>query len=226
MKFLIFDAGPIISLTMSGLLQVLEKLKKDFKGEFIITNAVKREVIDRPYKNKKYKLESIQVQNLLDKGILKLSGEFVDENKLNKETDKILKRANSVLQTTYNKKKIKLIQEGEATCLAFANLCEGESVIVVDERNTRLLGEAPEKLEALMERKLHTLLDFNSEFAQITNKYKMIRSTELMYLAFKKNLLNLEKDIETLDAILYSLKFNGTAISSEEIEEIKRLTKK
>jgi len=77
-----------------------------------------------------------------------------------------------------------------------------------------------------MERKLHTSLDFNSEFAQITQKYKMIRSAELMYLAFKKNLLDLENDVETLDAVLYSLKFNGTAISSEEIEEIKRLTKK
>jgi len=97
MKFLIFDAGPIISLTMSGLLQVLERLKKNFKGEFIITNAVKREVIDRPYKNKKYKLESIQVLNLLNKGVLKLSSEFIDESRLNKETEKILKRANSVL---------------------------------------------------------------------------------------------------------------------------------
>lgn len=226
MKYLIFDAGPIISLTMSGLLPVLENLKKNFKGEFIITNAVKKEVIDRPYKNKKYKLESLQVKELLEKGVLKMSSDFIEDGKLMKETNKIMKSSNSVLRTSSNNKKIKIIQEGEATCLAFANLCDEESVIVVDERNTRLLGEAPEKLESLMERKLHIQLDYNSNAFNKTKDYKLIRSSELIYIAFKKNLTSLTKDIDTLDALLYSLKFNGTAISSEEIEQIKNIAKK
>ena len=54
MKYLIFDAGPIISLTMNGLLPILEKLKKVFDGEFILTPSVKSEVIDRPMRIKKY----------------------------------------------------------------------------------------------------------------------------------------------------------------------------
>src|SRR3989344_5329454 len=36
MKYLIFDAGPLINFSMNGLLPMLEKLKKEFKGQFII----------------------------------------------------------------------------------------------------------------------------------------------------------------------------------------------
>ena len=32
MKYLIFDAGPIISLTMNGMLPIIEKLKGVFDG--------------------------------------------------------------------------------------------------------------------------------------------------------------------------------------------------
>ena len=54
MKYLILDAGPIISLTMNGLLWVLEKLKQDFDGEFIITPEIKQEVIDNPFRIKRF----------------------------------------------------------------------------------------------------------------------------------------------------------------------------
>ena len=47
MKYLIFDAGPIISMTMNGLLPLIEKLKNECGGcEFVLTPAVKKEVID------------------------------------------------------------------------------------------------------------------------------------------------------------------------------------
>ena len=55
-----------------------------------------------------------------------------------------------------------------------------------------------------------------------SKKYRFIRSAELMYLAYKKGLLQ-EKTKEFLDAVLFALKFKGTAISSDEIDEIKRM---
>ena len=45
-KYLIFDSGPLINFAMNGILHVLERLKKEFDGEFIITKEVKKEIID------------------------------------------------------------------------------------------------------------------------------------------------------------------------------------
>jgi len=222
-KFLIFDAGPIISLTMNGLLPILEKLKQNFDGEFVITPDVEKEVVDRPLKIKKYALEGVKVQNLVEKGVLVLSSKFVANSALNKETKRILRVANSSFQDEKIGEKIKLIQDGEASILAFSNLCKCDNVIVIDERTTRMLTEAPEKLEHLMEKKLHTSIDANFNSLKELSKFKFIRSAELLYVAYKKDLIGLKKDKILLDALLYGVKFKGTAISSREIEKIKNL---
>ena len=161
MKYLIFDAGPIISLTMNGMLPILEKLKDVFDGEFILTPHVRREVVDKPMKIKKFKLEAIQVNDMIDRGIFKMSSEIISNQKLDQETKRLLKVTNGVLRTSATKEKIKIIHDGEAACLAFSNLCEADNVIVIDERTTRMLTEAPQNLEKMMEKKLHTPLDVN-----------------------------------------------------------------
>lgn len=223
MKFLIFDAGPIISLTMNGMLAVLENLKKNFDGEFIITPMVKNEVIDRPMKIPKYKLEAIQVKNFLDRGIFKLSTEFVSNEKLNVETSRILGVANSVIRSTAHNEKVTLIHTGEASCLAFSNLCKCENLIAIDERTTRILSESPKNLELLMERKLHSPIKMNESLIKEFKNFRFIRSSELLFVAYKKDLIPLKKDRNLLDAVLYASKFKGTAISSAEIEEMKKM---
>ena len=222
MKYLIFDAGPIISLTMNGMLPVIEKLKNVFDGEFVLTPAVKREVVDRPMKIKKFKLEAIQVEDFIRRGVFKMSGDIVPQGKLEKETKRILKVANGVLRTTHGRKKMEIIQGGEASCLAFSNLCGAENVIVIDERTTRMLSEAPEDLERMMEKKLHLPLDAELSLLKELKGFKFIRSAELLYVAFKKNLIGVERSRDLLDALLYGVKFKGCAISSKEIDEIVR----
>jgi predicted nucleic acid-binding protein len=221
MKYLIFDAGPIISMAMNGLLPVLEKLSENFDGEFVITPSVRKEVVGRPMKIKKYKLEAIKVDNLIDRGILKMSTEIVVNSRLDKETKRISKICNGVLRSSETKEKINIIHEGEASCIAFASLCGCNNVIVVDERTTRLLIEAPKRLNELMHNKLHIPIISELSVLSPLKKFKVIRSTELMFIAYKKNLFQLKKEKNTLDAILYSLKFKGTAISAQEIEEMK-----
>lgn len=225
MKYLIFDAGPIISLTMNGMLPVVEKLKEVFNGEFILTPAVRREVVDRPMKIKKYKLEAIQVVDLIEKGVFKMSGDVLSDGKLNRETKRILKNANGVLRATESGEKIKIIHEGEAACLAFANLCGCDNAIVIDERTTRMLTEAPGELEKMMERKLHTPLDAELSLLSSLKKIRFIRSAELLYIAYGKGLIEIGGGKELLDALLYGVKFKGCAISSGEIEEMKKLAK-
>jgi predicted nucleic acid-binding protein len=223
MKFLILDAGPIISLTMNGMLKVLERLKDRFDGEFIITPQVKREVIDKPMKIKKYKFEALQVQDLLDRGVLKLSSEFISNSKLDAETARMLKISNSILSSSNTGEKIQILHEGEASCMAFSNLCRGDNLLVVDERTTRVITEAPQNLESLMEKKLHAPLDANMQKIKDLGKFKIIRSAELVYVAYKKKQLALQHTPDVLDGLLYALKFKGTAISTAEIEEMKRL---
>jgi len=221
MKYLIFDAGPIISLTMNGLLPVLEKLKKEFNGEFVITPAVEKEIVDKPMKIKKYKFEAVLVKDLLDRGVLKLSSEFINNGKVDKETKRLMKIVNGVFLGREGK--INLIQEGEASCLAFSNLCNHDNVIVADERSVRMMVEAPDNLKGLLERKLSTDLKVNYNNLKNLKGFRFIRSPELLYIAYKKDLLGIKKTKELLDAVLYALKFKGAAISSKEIEEMKGL---
>ncbi len=223
MKYLIFDAGPIISLTMNGMLGIVEKLKGVFDGEFILTPAVKREVVDKPMKIKKFKLEAMRVNDMIERGVFKMSGDIVPQGKLEREMKRILKVVNGFLRVTATGEKISIIHEGEAACLAFAKLCGGENVIVIDERTTRMLTEAPGNLEKMMEKKLHTPLDADVGLLGELKGFRFIRSAELLYVAFKKGLVPVKKSKELLDALLYGVKFKGCAISSREIEEMKRL---
>ena len=217
-RFLIFDAGPIISLSMNGLLYVIEKLRKDFDGDFVITPRVKKEVVDRPLGIKKYELEALRVKDLLDKKVLRVASDFVSANAIEKETKRILKSANSLFSA--EGEKINLIQEADASCLAFSRLCGVENLIVVDERTTRMLTEAPENLRKIMSSRLHTSIKVKIENLKELEGFKFIRSAEVVYIAYKKGLINLEKSKQLLDALLYGLKFKGTAISSQEIDVI------
>ena len=223
MKYLIFDAGPIISLAMNGMLPMIEKLKSVFDGDFILTPDVKNEIIDRPMKIKKYKLEAIRVQDMIARGVFKMSGSIVDDNKLEQEVKRLLKVTNGVLRTAQTGEKIKLIHKGEAACLAFSNLCGADNVIVIDERTTRMLTESPQNLERMMEKKLHTPLKAELSLLDELKEFKFIRSAELLFVAYKKGLIPIKKSKDLLDALLYGVKFKGAAISSGEIEEMKRL---
>ncbi len=223
MKYLIFDAGPIISLTLNGMLPLIEKLKSVFDGEFILTPQVKHEVVGRPMKIKKYKLEAIRVRDMIERGVFKMSGDVVPDDKLERETKRLMKVTNGVLRTTQTGEKIKLIHKGEAACLAFANLCGADSVIVIDERTTRMLTESPQNLERMMEKKLHTPLKAELSLLKELKNFKFIRSAELLFIAYKKGLIPIKKSKDLLDALLYGVKFKGAAISKGEIEEMKRL---
>jgi hypothetical protein len=74
-----------------------------------------------------------------------------------------------------------------------------------------------------MERKLHMSLKFNKKELRDFKDFRYIRSSEVLYIAYKNDLLELKKEKQTLDAVLYGVKLRGTAITSKEIEEMKSL---
>lgn len=224
MKLLIFDSSSIINLTMNGLLDLLSSLKKKFPGKFLITQQVKHETIDRPLNIRKYELGALKVSELLDEKIIEMPESIgISNEETQEKTLEILNKANHSFSA--KNEFMHIIDSGEASCLAVSILAKKkgiESIIVIDERTTRMLGEKPENLKKLFEDKLGTNVKMFPDSLPEISKIKFIRSSELVYVAWKKNLVEL-KNGKVLDALLYATKFKGASISHEEIEEIKKL---
>ena len=209
---------------MNGLLPEFKELKKIFKGKFIIPEEVKKEIIDKPIKVKKFEFEALRLKELLDKKILEMPSTLnISKEKISKNTSEIMKIANSIFHG--RGRDIKIIDSGEAACLALSRILnekEIENIVVIDERTTRMLGEKPENLEKLLQKKLHAKIDFKKENFRFFEGFKFIRSSELVYVMYKKGLTRLRNDV-VLDALLWAVKFKGCAISGDEIKEIKKL---
>lgn len=231
MRALIFDAGPIISLATNNLLWVLERLKHAYGGEFLITPKVKAELIDKPLSTKKFEFEALQVLDIIEKDVLK-----VYQNKgieaLSKE---LLDLANHSFMA--HGSWIRLMHNAEIECLATAQYLKADAAII-DERTTRLFLENPLRLEKLFEIRLHTDIKVNStaveRVKELLKEVKIIRSSELIMIAYKLGLLNdfiptlptIKRPRKTLlNAVLWALKVRGCSISKKEIDEIVRLEK-
>lgn len=221
MKYLIFDSGPLINFALNSLLPFLERIKKEFKGEFLITKEVKREIIDYPITIKRFELEALQIKDLFDRNIIKhadLTNEQVDELRFKRE--EIMNIANSTFFA--DNKPLHLLDRGESASLALSTILKSPCLIVIDERTARMLCENPENLKKLFKKKFHTNITARKENYAYFKEFKVIRSTELAYLACKKNLCE-PRDPRILEAILYGLKDKGCSISRGEIEEMKGL---
>jgi len=223
-KTIIFDSSTLISFAMNGLLPEFRDLKKIFNGKFLITKEVKKEIIDRPLTIKRFELEALKLKQLLDENILEMPSSIkISQNEISNKTNKILDIANNTFKG--KGKYIHIIDSGEASCLALSKMLTEKkikNVIAVDERTTRMLGEKPENLKRLLQKKLHVDVRFKKENFKFFKGFKFLRSSELVYIAYKKNLVRL-KNGNVLDALLYAVKFKGCSISNDEIREIKKL---
>ncbi len=224
-KVIIFDASTIISLSMNGLLPELRKLKEIFNGKFIIPHEVKKELIDKAIKIKRFELEALRSKQLIEQGILELPEALgINKNEISKKTSEFLELANEMYMT--NKKEINIIHNGEAACLGLSKILDErgvENLIAIDERTMRMIVEKPQNLKALLERKMHMRVLFKKDNSKHFRGFKIIRSAELIYIAHKKGIVKMKDRGKLLDALLYAVKYKGCAISSEEIHEIKRI---
>lgn len=229
MKDVVFDSSTVISLATNNLLFTLPLLKKKFKGNFYITKIVKQEIIDKPIHAKKWKLEAFIILNLLTKKIIN----YYKEKDLESKKIKLLSLANNIFET--KGRYITLLHGGEIETLALA--VKLNAVYAVDERTTRMLIENPKRLQDLLESKLHSKVVVNNknlrEFQKETKNIIIIRSVELMTVAFELGLLDeyaaetplyrdgLKKNL--LDGLLWGLRLRGCSISGKEIDEIKKI---
>jgi hypothetical protein len=224
-KAIIFDAGALITLSMNGLTEELRKLKAIFDGSFLITQQVKMEVIDKPLTIKNFELEALKTKKMFDEGVIELADYFgFDNAEIDRKAREIMDIANSFFVSP--REQVKIMHSGEASCLALSRMLTEKkikNVIAIDERTTRMLIEKPENLKDLLNRKLHTNIGVIKSNFDYFKDFQVIRSAELMYVAWKKGLVELKDGISILDALLYAVKSKGCSISQEEIEEIKKM---
>ncbi|MEM2955962.1 MAG: hypothetical protein QW041_00030 [Candidatus Pacearchaeota archaeon] len=222
-KALIFDSSTIITLALNNLLSVLQHLKESFGGKFLITPQIKHEIVDIPIKQKRFELEALLISNLLKKNILEIS----EPNQLEKETENMVAIGNSIFSA--DTEKIRILHEGEASCFALAKILSKDYKVflAIDERTARILSEKPENLQDLLEKKLHTQIKVDKAKLSFFKGFDILRSSELLFIAYKKGFIELPTDPETaIDALFFAAKFKGCSISYNEIKDAKLLIKK
>lgn len=222
MKTLVFDAGPIISLTTTNMLHILKPLKELFKGRFCITKDVERELITKPLATKRFEFEALQVLSLIDKGIIEVVKNVTSEN-----LDRL---SNNIFFCKGHP--MKILHAGELSSLQYA--INSGSALVVDERTTRIMVEDPKTMLRILRKKLHCDVKINNNnlknFSKKVGNVKIIRSAEIAAVAFMAGLLDDYKvksipdsSRRLIDSVLWGVKLNGCSITEPEIREITKL---
>lgn len=222
MRSIVFDTGPIISLTMNSLIWILSPLKKQFNGSFLIAESVKKELVDRPLQTKKFRFEALHTLEYINNSTLSV----VSHEETKDLTMHLLTIANNIFSA--RGQKIKIVTFADIDTVSVA-LKMGSEAIITDERTLRDLVERPYRLLDVLRRKLHTDIDMDrsklDEFKKAVNNLKVLRSAEIITVAFNLGILDRylpeDKNRETLlSALLWAAKLNGCAISEEELNNI------
>ena len=213
---LVVDSSSLISLSSSCLFDLIGELSK-LGIRFVVSKTVAEESVYNPLRIKRFELNALRIDRGISKGWLHVA-------KLNRKDriylQKIMENANTCFFS--NRGHIKIIHEGEAEALVLANKMNAKA-LVIDERTLRMLIEDPFGLRALLQRRRKEKIRMNPEQAKFFRKeFKhlvIVRSAELVAFAYEKGILQklLGKTRYALEGALYSLKYSGCSLSSEEI---------
>jgi hypothetical protein len=215
---IVCDSSSLLSLSDSCLLWIMSEIADSLKGNFLITKTVEYESINHPLELKSHTLGAIRVKKLLLDGMIHI----VETPNSRRITSELSSLGNSVFYL--GGKPLKLIHEGETESLAVAidlNLRN----ILIDERTTRMLIEAPMDMKSHMEGEFQRNIEVDqihlNKFLEMTRNLNLFRSTELAIMGYEKGLFQDygEMEKQAIEAALYGLKFSGCGISFSEIEE-------
>ncbi len=223
MKSIVFDAGPVISLTTNNLLWALDYLKEEFEGEFYIPKAVYGELVERPLASKRFKFEALQVSYRIKKSVLQV----VETPKIHLLAEELLELANHIYKTRGNW--LRIVHFAEMEVLATA-IIKNSSAVVIDERTTRVLVEDPDRLRKILSGKMGSKIFVNKQNLGKIRKWikdiKVIRSVELVMIAYERGIFNkylLEgkhPDKTLVESLLWGVKLHGCAVSRREIDDL------
>ncbi len=204
------DAGPLISLSNTCMLWILEKLP----FQFLLPPWVINEVSLFPKQTKHYKLSALRISDYIRSGVLQ-------EGELGERGEEIARKVQHIANNVYfiKHRPLKIIQRGEAEAIALATLTD--HAMLVDERTIRLLLEDPLELRNVLQIRTGARVSIDRERAEelqeIVGDVLMLRSADIVAYAYEERILG--KGKEFLEAALYALKYAGCAISEQEIRD-------
>ncbi len=222
-KTIFCDSSSLISVAEACMLDVFEFFYK--KGvNFFITDLIEEEIIKKPLsmEMKGYQLSALRLKKLIEKEVITV----IKTEK--KATDELLNILNNIFFA--DGKPIKLIDAGEVNLILAAEELNVYSLLI-DERTTRLLIEAPFKISEHLEDEIGLNININQknlrEASRILSKFHVIRSTELITAAYLDGFFSKYEDqLSFFEASLYRLRYNGCAISFDEIKELIDIVRK
>jgi len=221
-KYILCDSSSLISLTDTCLETILRFFHRS-NVLFIIPPSVEYEIITRPLKMtmKAYQFSAMRLKKLIEDEVLM---------KVEAETDapakEILELTNSIFFA--KGKPLHMVDMGEAEMIALAKSLKIKTLLM-DERTTRMLVEAPFEIKDHLEEELRVNVMVNSshlqKFSDIVSGMRVIRSSELVAVAYEKGYFdNFGADKKKmLEAALYKTKFSGCSVRFDEIEEFMRI---
>lgn len=218
---LTIDSGSLISLSTSCLFDIIRELS-NLGIRFVVSDSVIEESVSYPLKVKRFELNALRISRGLSDGWLHRAR--LDEESLALK-NQILENANRSYYSKHGP--LRILQEGEAEIMALARTLNANG-IVTDERTMRALIEDAKGLRELLQRRRGEKIKMDLERVEFfRKKFKdiiIVRSAELVALSYEKGILQkiLGNAPNLLESALYSLKYAGCALSSEEIERFLR----
>ncbi len=134
MKTLVFDSSALISLSETCSLSALDFLKKKSGVRFLAPESVHAETVETPLKIRKYSYSALRIKRLFDAGVVERGSADAAQ------TREIMKASNNLFFV--GGRALKLIQEGEAACVAVMKQDAEAKFLAIDEKTLRLLVEA------------------------------------------------------------------------------------
>ncbi|MBU0532015.1 hypothetical protein KKB44_00820 [Candidatus Micrarchaeota archaeon] len=213
------DSSVLISLTSACLDNLLHFFAERNDVRFIIPPSVEYETVTRPMKNnlRKYLFSAMRIKDAINDGVV-----VIVDAKVEDRTRRVMDLANNMF--FIRGKPLRLLHFAESEMLALAKKLDIE-YILIDERTTRMLMEAPYKLKGHFEKEFNVNVMINKknyqELVSEISPLKALRSSELVMLAYEngyfKNFEKLEKEV--IEAALYQMKYAGCSIGFDEINE-------
>jgi predicted nucleic acid-binding protein len=200
------------------LINILGQLAKHSGIEVIIPKGVEEEAVEKPITIKRFELSALRILKGIKDGWIKV---FERDKALEEEVALIQSMANSIY--SIKGKPVEIVQKGEAETIALAKIL-GARVVAIDERTTRLIIENALNLKKFMAYKYKENVKMDQKnliaFNELAPRLQVIRSTELIALAYDKKLFSpeLNQTPKDLEAALFAMKYAGCAISFEEIQ--------
>jgi len=214
---IVCDSGSLISLTSSCLDDLLYYFSEKHNVRFIIPPSVEEEIVTRPLKTniRRYLFSALRLKRAIeDDVVVRVDADVLDEAR------RIMEEANRLF--FIRGKPMRLIQLGESEMLALARELDDE-YILIDERTTRMLIEAPIQLKKHLEQEFSVnVMVSKSTFDSLKGRissFCALRSSELIMLAYEHGYFDGFKGLKrsAIEAALLKVRYSGCSIGLDEI---------